>query len=104
MKDCFHRNPVWFSIFTLFFFCMFSGKSVAGAGNTKSRLIVLTDMGNEPDEEQQNIHMPTCSNEFDLERLIAVTGKYLKTNPRPDPYFKLIDAYETVVQPESIQK
>jgi hypothetical protein len=31
----------------------------------------------EPDEIQQNIHMLMCSNEFEPEGLIAVTGKYL---------------------------
>jgi hypothetical protein len=54
-------------------------------------------MGNEPDEEQQMAHMLVCSNEFDVEGLIAVTGKYLKTNPRPDLFLKLIDGYAKVV-------
>ena len=54
-------------------------------------------MGNEPDEEQQMIHMLTNSNEFDLEGLIAVTGKYLRTDPQPELFIKLINAYEKVV-------
>ena len=49
---------------------------------------MLADMGNEPDEEQQNIHLLVCSNEIDIEGLIAVTGKYLRKDPRPDLYFK----------------
>src|ERR1035438_605965 len=64
---------------------------------SRHRLIMLADMGNEPDEEQQNIHLLVCSNEIDIEGLIAVTGKYLRKDPRPDLYFKLIDAYEKVV-------
>ncbi|MFO7804426.1 MAG: DUF1593 domain-containing protein, partial [Paracoccaceae bacterium] len=64
---------------------------------SKSRLIILADMGNEPDEEQQMAHMLVCSNEFDVEGLIAVTGKYLKANPRPDLFLKLIDGYAKVV-------
>ena len=63
---------------------------------TKSPLIVLADMGNEPDEEQQIVHMLMCSNEFELEGLIAVTGKYLQKNPRPDLFPKLIDGYAQV--------
>ena len=39
---------------------------------SKSRLIVMADMGNEPDEEQQMAHLLVCSNEFDVEGLIAV--------------------------------
>ena len=40
----------------------------------RHRLIILADMGNEPDEEQQMVHMIMCSNEFDLDALISVTG------------------------------
>ncbi len=64
----------------------------------KARLVILADMGNEPDEEQQMAHMLTCSNEFDLEGLIAVTGKYLRNNPRPDLFHRLINGYAKVVE------
>ena len=43
-----------------------------------SRLIILADMGNEHDEVQQMAHMIMCSNEFELEGLIAVSGIYLR--------------------------
>lgn len=71
---------------------------------SKSRLIILADMGNEPDEEQQMMHMLMYSNEFDLEGMIAVTGKYLQPD-HPEPYrkvlhpelfMKLINGYEKV--------
>lgn len=66
------------------------------------RMLVLADMGNEPDEVQQMIHMVTCSNEFDIEGLIAVTGKYLRPESRieyrktlhPELFHQIIDAYE----------
>src|SRR5450759_3449094 len=64
---------------------------------SRYRLIMLADMGNEPDEEKQNIHLLVCSNAIDIEGLIAVTGGALRKDPRPDLYFKLIDAYEKVV-------
>ena len=48
--------------------------------DVKSRLIIMADMGNEPDEMQQILHLIMYNNEFDLEALIAVTGKWL----RPD--------------------
>lgn len=50
-------------------------------------------MGNEPDEMQQMIHMIACSNEFEIEGLIAVTGKYL----RPDSH---LGEYNRVTHPE----
>lgn len=69
-----------------------------------SRLIILADMGNEPDEEQQMAHMIMCSNEFELEGLIAVTGIYLQPNSKdpyrrvlhPELFTKIIDAYAKV--------
>lgn len=70
----------------------------------RTRLIILADMGNEPDEMQQMAHMLVCSNEFEIEGLIAVTGKYLhpgreahRRKVRPDLFHELIDAYEQVV-------
>jgi len=63
------------------------------AGDAKHRLVVLADMGNEPDEEQQMMHLLVCANEFELEGLIAVTGKYLRKKPRPDLFRKLVDGY-----------
>ena len=79
--------------------------SQAGLAEQKPRLIVLADMGNEPDEMQQMIHMITCTNEFDIEGLIAVTGKYLRPESReeyrrvthPELFHQIIDAYEAVL-------
>tara|TARA_R110002096_G_scaffold9533_1_gene37560 strand:- start:69178 stop:70674 length:1497 start_codon:yes stop_codon:yes gene_type:complete len=73
---------------------------------SKHRLIILADMGNEPDEEQQMMHMLMYSNEFDLEGLIAVSGKYLHDKHRlverqrlyPDLFMNLINGYEKVVE------
>ena len=70
----------------------------------RPRLIILADMGNEPDEEQQMIHMLVNCNEFELEGLIAVTGKYLnekaggkfKSVIHPELFSKLIDGYSKV--------
>ena len=70
-------------------------------GSDRGRLIVLADMGNEPDEEQQMIHMLICSSEFELDGLIAVTGKFLrpeskvayKQTPHPELFHRLIDGY-----------
>lgn len=70
----------------------------------KTRLIILADMGNEPDEEQQMMHMLMYANEFDLEGLIAVSGKYLQPaskNPykqvlHPELFFHLIEGYSQV--------
>ena len=65
------------------------------------RLIVLADMGNEPDEMQQMTHLITYANEIDIEGLIAVTGKYLRPESKneyrrithPELFHQIIDAY-----------
>ncbi len=70
----------------------------------RPRLIILADMGNEPDEEQQMAHMLVNCNEFELEGLIAVTGKFLNENSpnkfkqvvHPELFLKLIDGYVQV--------
>lgn len=67
-------------------------------------MIILADMGNEPDEMQQMAHMLVNCNEFDLEGLIAVTGKFLNENAKtefkrvvhPELFHQLIDAYAKV--------
>ena len=71
----------------------------------RTRLVILADMGNEPDEEQQMAHMLINCNEFDLEGLIAVSGKFLHADSKrperrrlwPDLFHKLIDAYGKVL-------
>lgn len=76
----------------------------AAGAQQRARLIILADMGNEPDEMQQMTHMLVCSDSFELEGLIAVTGKFLhpgRENPdkrrtQPELFLELIDAYEQV--------
>ncbi len=70
----------------------------------QTRLIVMADMGNEPDEEQQMTHLLMYANQVDLEGLIACSGKYLhsgrkdgRTKVRPDLFHNLVDGYEQVV-------
>lgn len=85
--------------------CSCGTKKNSNSFNGKQRLIILADMGNEPDEMQQMIHLVTCSNEFDIEGLIAVTGKYLHPESKlgeynrithPELFIEIIDAYEKV--------
>lgn len=76
----------------------------ANAPPTRARLIVLADMGNEPDEVQQMLHLLTYTNELDIEGLVAVTGKYLRPDHKevyrrtlhPELLTELIDGYAKV--------
>ncbi len=89
---------VKFSIFW-FLICLI----LSSFAQPKGRLIVMADMGHDPDEEQQMTHLLMCANEMDIEGLIAVTGRYFRDNPRdsvkwlmPELFHHLIDGYEMV--------
>ncbi len=63
----------------------------------------MADIGHDPDDEQQIVHLLMCSNEFDLEGLIAVSGRYFRPDPpdtvkvlMPELFHLIIDAYEKV--------
>jgi hypothetical protein len=98
------ENRTRLFIIALLFACIpwtYAGQMPA----SNARLIILADMGNEPDEEQQMVHMIICSNEFELEGLIAVTGKFLRPESRnpykqvthPELFVNIIDAYAKVL-------
>ena len=72
---------------------------------SRPRLIVMADMGNEPDEEQQMVHLLMYANRVDLEGLIACSGKYLhadrtdgRTEVHPELFQNLVDGYAEVVE------
>jgi Protein of unknown function (DUF1593) len=73
---------------------------VGGRGMTapveKARVVVLTDVSNEPDDEESLVRFLVYSNELDVEALIATTSTYLRTSPREDLIRRQIDAYEQV--------
>ena len=66
--------------------------SVAG----KPRVIVLSDMGNEPDDQMSFVRFLVYSNEMDVEALIATTSTWQKTVTHPETMRELIDAYGQV--------
>jgi len=62
----------------------------------KPRVVVLTDMGNEPDDQMSFIRLLLYSNELDLESLIATTSTWQKNKVQPETVRKLIAAYSEV--------
>ncbi len=62
-----------------------SAQSQLTGKTEKPRLIVLADMGNEPDEEQQIAHLLMYADKIDIEALIAVSSWHLKPG-REHPY------------------
>ena len=62
----------------------------------KPRLIVLTDIGNEPDDQMSLVRLLLYSNEIDLEGLVATTSTWQKDKVRPDTLHEVIGAYGEV--------
>ncbi len=62
----------------------------------KPRLIVLTDITNEPDDEQSMVRLLCYANEFDIEGLIATTSCWLRNKTAPEKIIERIEAYRQV--------
>jgi hypothetical protein len=62
----------------------------------KNRVLVLTDIANEPDDQMSMVRFLVYSNEFDVEGLVASTSTWLRNGPRPDVILKVIEAYNLV--------
>lgn len=70
------------------------------AAPEKPRLIVLTDIGGDPDDQQSMIRLMTFSNEFEIEGLIAsasgTPGELKRAAVRPDLIREIVSAYGRV--------
>ena len=64
--------------------------------STNPRLIVLTDITNEPDDEQSLVRLLLYSNQIDIEGLIATTSVWLKEGIQPERIQKFVEAYGNV--------
>jgi hypothetical protein len=70
---------------------------LAGNANTvKPRVLVLTDMGADPDDEQSLVRLLLYANEIDVEGLVATTSCWQQNAIRPDFIHTILDAYEKV--------
>ena len=50
----------------------------------RTRLLVLTDIANEPDDQMSMVRFLLYSNQLDVEGLVATTSTWMKSKPRPD--------------------
>ncbi len=62
----------------------------------KPRLVIVSDMGNEPDDQMSFVRLLLYSNELDLEALIASTSTWQKTAVHPETMHALVHAYAQV--------
>lgn len=62
----------------------------------RERLFVLTDISNEPDDEESLVRLLVYSNEMEIEGLVATTSTWLRQGTREDLIRRQIEAYSRV--------
>ena len=62
----------------------------------KPRMVVVSDIGNEPDDQMSLVRLLLYSNEIDIEGLVASTSTWQKTAVHPETMRALIQAYGQV--------
>ena len=62
----------------------------------KPRVVVISDIGNEPDDQMSFVRLLMYSNEFDIEAMIATTSTWQRQKTHAETMRELIDAYGQV--------
>jgi hypothetical protein len=62
----------------------------------RPRVIVMTDIANEPDDQMSMVRFLVYANQYDIEGLVATTSTWMKNRVRPDVLEMLVTAYEGV--------
>ena len=62
----------------------------------KSRVVVMTDIANEPDDQMSMVRFLVYANQYDVEGLIASTSTWMRNKVRPDVINSVLDAYAQV--------
>ena len=72
-----------------------AGAEVA-AGAAKARLIVLSDLGEDPDDQQSFVRLLVYSNEIDIQGMLATTSVWSRDRVRPEIIRGTVAAYGKV--------
>ncbi|SER18178.1 DUF1593 domain-containing protein [Sphingobium sp. YR768] len=68
-----------------------------GSDLPKSRVIVLTDIGSDPDDMESMVRFLLYANDFDIEALVPSTSRHLKDSVHPEQILRRIDAYAQIL-------
>lgn len=63
----------------------------------RPRIVVTTDLGADPDDEQSLVRLLVCANEFEIEGLIVSTGCWKNAQSNTHMLEKIVDAYGKVL-------
>ncbi|BDC50529.1 hypothetical protein F183_A28450 [Bryobacterales bacterium F-183] len=76
--------------------CLFGAMTFAAEPMQKLRVIVLTDIENEPDDTQSMIRFLTYANQWDIEALVATTSVHQKKRVAAEKIREVVEAYGKV--------
>lgn len=62
----------------------------------QERVIILTDVENEPDDTESLVRLMLYTNEIDVRGIVATTSTHMRNRIAPETILKVIDAYEQV--------
>ena len=73
-----------------------SPPTTSTTSQARPRVMILSDIGNEPDDQMSFVRLLLYSNEFDLEALIASTSTWQRKATHPETMRQIIDTYGQV--------
>ena len=69
---------------------------IADSYSGHPRVAIISDIGNEPDDQMSFVRLLLYSNELDLEAMIASTSTWQRTKTHPETMHSIVDAYRQV--------
>ena len=83
-------------LFLIVFGLIVHSQLLFGQEKQNSRLIVLTDIEADPDDTMSLVRLLLCSNEIDIEGLVATTSCWKKSSVAPESIKQVVEAYRKV--------
>jgi hypothetical protein len=95
------RLHLWECFFALLVFAVSAGaqsapQPIPDGFSGHPRVVIISDIGNEPDDQMSFVRLLLYSNELDLEAMIATTSTWQKTATHPETMHSIIEAYRQV--------
>ena len=76
--------------------CAYAQTPLRFEAGEKQRVFVLTDITNEPDDQQSLVRLLVYANEYDIEGLVATTSTHLRNATRKDKIDEVVGNYAKV--------
>jgi hypothetical protein len=74
-----------------------SARAAPPAEDLRPRVLVISDIGNEPDDSESFVRFLLYANEFDIQGIVAATSTHQRDRVRPDLFRERIAAYAKVL-------